>query len=250
MLKRNTQSGFGVVGIVIVIVVLGIIGGLGWVAYNNFVQKPAVESHPSVTSSTSQQSNTQVATPNPYSGWKTFCSSMTNACFKYDPHWTFAECAPMQVNMQEFQNCPSPESVAVVSADKTARISWYVDPYEANKNSCTSVSQTYSDITRVPGVDNLYFVNAKVNGSTNYDYVDSLSIVKSDNGQQPTPSQPGTPCISNDSFISEDGRYVISFGVKYAVNTNPGLQLSARIYPPSQATLNSIKQTLLSFYYK
>lgn len=152
--------------------------------------------------------------------------------------------------MQEFQNCPSSESVSIIAPDRAAHISWYVDPYEANKNSCTSVAQTYSDITQVPNTDNLYFVNTKINGSTSYDYVDSLSIINGNNGQPPAPSQPGTPCVSNDSLISKDGKYVISFGVKYAVNTNPKLQASEQSYPPSQTTLNSVKQTLLSFYYK
>jgi len=39
MTKRNTQSGFGIIGIAAIIVTLGVAGTISLLAYNNFIKK-------------------------------------------------------------------------------------------------------------------------------------------------------------------------------------------------------------------
>jgi len=155
--------------------------------------------------------------------------------------------------MEEFQNCPSRESVSLVAPDRAARIEWFADPYDATKTgACAQDTSkvTQSDVTKISNVNDLYFVNVKTAGSSNYDYVDYLGLAANSNGQPPTVGQSNGLCPAYSGFVSKDGKYKIDFSYTFSVNTNPSLSPSQMISPPSQATLDSVKQTLLSYYYK
>lgn len=254
MIKLKNNSGFSIVEALLILVIVGILGFTGWFVYHS--QNVASKDYSSQSGthvSTATKSNT---TTKAYAGWKTFCSSETSVCFKYAPSWTFAQCAPVQVNMEgHFQNCPSIETASVIGPDNIT-ISWFLDPYDATAaNSCTQGKTsypgvTYSDITKVPDVSNLFFVNVKNNGSSNYDYVGNLSLAAGEDGHQPTVDQKNSLCPPDPGFLSKDGKFKITFDYSYAVNTNPNLPASDQNAAPSQSDLGSVKQTLLSLYYK
>ena len=233
------------VAAILAVVGLGIYTSMQHKSSTAVAAKSALSTSPSTT-----------ATPNPYAGWKTFCSSKTNACFKYDSSWTLAECAPVEINMQDFQNCPSAETVTVSAPNKAINVEWFLDPYDASKTDTCTQGKTsfpgtsYSDITQVPKTPNLYFLSVKDSGSSSYDYTGFLALTTGSNGQPPTVGQSGAICPPGPSFLSQDGKFKITFNYSYDVNTNPDLTAAQQIAPPSQADLNSVKQTLLSYYYK
>jgi hypothetical protein len=219
---HNDERGVALVfELVLVAVVLGLVG---LAIYTSMHHKSsptvAIKSTPAPSKSPSP---TATPTPDPYAGWKTFCSAKTNACFRYDPSWTLAECAPESINTKYFQNCPSAETVAIIAP--TFRINWFLDPYDATKKYPCVQGKSYSDTTRVPDVSNLYFVNIKDSGSTSYDYTGFLALTTGKNGQPPV-VQSGATCPSDTSFLSQDGKYEISFDYDYAVNTNPKVPAS------------------------
>lgn len=89
MLKRNTQSGFGIVGVIIIVVVLGIIGSLGWVVYKNFVQKPSSnlsQTNTSASQTTSVQPAPQSDLP---SGWTWCVDTADGFKFAHPVDWKF-----------------------------------------------------------------------------------------------------------------------------------------------------------------
>jgi len=254
MTRPKDSLGFSVVEALLMLIVIGILGLTGWFVYRS--QKAATKDYNS-------QPNTQVTVTkkttkaaDPYAGWRTFCSSETDACFKYEPSWTFTQCAPVQINMQgHYQNCPSAETAAVVSPDNT-RVDWFLDPYDATAaNYCTQGKTsypgvTYSDITQVKDAGSLFFVNEKQDGSSGYDYIGHLVLTTGVNGHRPSIEQSGALCPTSPAFLSKDGKFKITFGYNYSVNTNPKLPVSDQNAAPSQSDLNSVKQTLLSFYFK
>jgi len=77
------QAGFSAVELVIVVVVLVLLGVVGYVVYKNH--------HKSATPTLLYQNNpaapkTPSAT-NSYSGWKSYCDTIDNGCFKYPSNW-------------------------------------------------------------------------------------------------------------------------------------------------------------------
>jgi hypothetical protein len=255
MTKLKNSMGFSAVEALLILIVVGILGFTGWFVYHS--QKVANKNYSSQPSATQTPTTKKPTKPtNQYAGWKTFCSSETNACFKYDPSWTFTQCAPVQVNMQgRYQNCPSAETASVISPDNT-RIDWFLDPYDASAtNYCTQGKTsypgvTYSDITSVKNASNMFFVNVKEDGSSGYDYNSHLALTTGDNGRQPTVGQSNALCPPVPAFLSKDGKFKITFDYGYSVNTNPKLPASDQNAAPSEPDLNSVKLTLLSFYYK
>lgn len=256
---NKNQKGFTAIeGLLILIIVgmVGITGGYVWhskKAADNIYNRTSTQKSPGI--------NKVVASAAPsysYAGWKTFCSSLTNACFKYGLGWTFAECAPAQINMQFFQQCGDSngntgeiESVSLIGPDDT-RIDWSVGPYNASATDICTQGKTsypgviYSDITSVPSTSNLFFVNVYESQSG----VFHQALTTGHNGMPPTVEQPGALCPPVPYFLSRDNNYTVSFNTSYVVNTNPKLPESEKSFPPAQSVLDTVKQTLLSFYYK
>lgn len=260
-MRRTRQRGFSVVEALIILLVVSVLGFTGWYVYHT----RQTSDNNSGKASNSSNSTAVTHEPNPYAGWKIFCSGVTTACFRYDPTWTFAECTPLKVNLQDFQNCAPDggEMVLLISPDKMTMVSWSVAPYDPSAvNQCTQGRSsypgvTYTDITQVPNVNDLYYVHVteSPNGTTyigdpKYDNNDHLSLVMGINGKQPTVGQAGALCPPVPSFLSKDGKYELAFRYDYTVNTSPNIPASERSYPPSQTASNAVKQTLLSFYYK
>jgi hypothetical protein len=257
---RSNEAGFSVIELLIIIVIIVFICLAGWLVYKDHHKTKAstegtvtttTKSITTSTNTTNTANNT--TTPLPiynYTGWETYCSSLANACFKYDPSWTFAECAPAQINMSEFQDCGT-EGVAIILSDGT-RIGWDVEPYDAtqidncNPNQHSYPGLTYSNITQVPNTTNLYFVNMHDGYNEQGGYQIDLTLLNGDNGQVPEVGETGSLCPTNSIFRTNDGKYMIDFSASFGVNTNPGQDNSL----PSQTDLNSVKQVLLSFYYQ
>ncbi|HUB93141.1 MAG TPA: hypothetical protein VMB52_01415 [Verrucomicrobiae bacterium] len=252
MTGNESNSGFSIVEALLILVIIGILGFTGWYVYH--AKQASDKNYSTANSSTvpiykKKVATKTTATANPYAGWKTFCSSVTNACFKYDPTWTFAQCSPTQVNMKNyFQDCGQIEDVSLISPNNT-RIDWYLlNANDLSVSQCANDPSkvSYSDITQVPNASNLFYVN--INDSENIagGYIDRLALRNGDNGQAPTPSFAGAICPGFDYFSTQDGKYVASFGLNYSVNDKPQFNTDL----PNQSDLSIVKQTLLSFYYK
>jgi hypothetical protein len=80
-LSKN-QKGFTAVEGLLIILILVVIGGVGYMVYhNNHKTKPVAAS--------TTTANTSIS--NPYSGWKSFCSTSGKLCLKYPTTWTFKQ---------------------------------------------------------------------------------------------------------------------------------------------------------------
>jgi hypothetical protein len=79
-IKQN-QAGFGTVEIIVVIVVVALAGFAGWMVHKNH-HKPAKAAPVAVAATPSP------AATNPYTGWKSYCDTINNGCFKYPNNWT------------------------------------------------------------------------------------------------------------------------------------------------------------------
>lgn len=257
----ENQSGFSVIEALLILMVVGILGFTGWYVYHT---KNTTNKDYSASATSTVPTYAQKAASAPtysYAGWKTFCSSVTNGCFKYDPNWDFQECAPQQINAQGFQDCSPTEQVDIVAPNQgtePSTIIWDVEPYDASQpDACTQHESsfpdiTYSDITKAPAVSNFFYLNLKdtSGGSAKYAYTDDLALTTGANGQPPTVGQRGALCPPAPSFLSQDGKYEITLSYAYNVNMLPTLPASQQVPPPSQTDLDIVKQTLLSFYYK
>jgi type II secretory pathway pseudopilin PulG len=76
-MKKN-ENGFSAVEGLLVLVVVAIVGFVGWYVWQ---AKQNTDKNLSVARSTS------VAQKSPYAGWKTYCDSATNGCFRYPSDW-------------------------------------------------------------------------------------------------------------------------------------------------------------------
>lgn len=247
------EKGFSAVEAILIICILILIGVVGWLVYKDHHKTSAVPV--STTASTSKPAistkTTTTPTTNPYIGWKTYCSTFTDACFKYNPSWTFAECAPQQINQKYFQDCSPDEGVKLILPDGTI-IDWGVTPYVAssidncNANQTSYPGLTYSDITQVPGATNVYYVDMQDGYNVDGGYQVYLTLLNGDSGGQPAVGETGSVCPTNPIFTSKNGNYTINFNAGYFVNTNPGQTNTM----PSATDISEIKQVLTSFYYQ
>ena len=255
MSERSRQQGFGVIEILLLIGIVGLIGFVGWYVWDS--NQRANQSYNSAdissvlsTSKKAGSASSKSVSADVYAGWKTFCSSVIKGCFKYDPNWIFAQCAPVEINAHPyFQDCATIEDVQLISPSKTASINWYLmDSIDPTVKQCVNDPSkvSYSGIEQVPNIDNLYYVNIKDEQNIQGGYLSRLTLRNGNNGQVPTPSYPAAICPGFDYFLTSDGKYVVSFGLNYLVNDKQ--QFNTNL--PSQTDLQTVKKTLLSFYYK
>lgn len=85
---KRSQKGFGVVEGIFILVVVGILGFVGWYVWQS---KNNTDNTLNVADSTS---NSATKSPDPYSGWKQYCSKLGNVCFKYPTNWTASTTQP------------------------------------------------------------------------------------------------------------------------------------------------------------
>lgn len=73
-MKKN-QKGFAVLEGLLIVIIVGLIGFVGWYIWHNSATK-------------SPSSSTTTVLSNPYAGWKSYCDTKTNGCFKYPANWS------------------------------------------------------------------------------------------------------------------------------------------------------------------
>ena len=86
MRKKQTQktAGFGAIGVIVIVVAIALIGLVAWRFYDASKSKTT-----SSTTTSSTQANTKTPVKaDPYAGWKTYCDTVEEACFKYPADWT------------------------------------------------------------------------------------------------------------------------------------------------------------------
>ncbi|HUD06300.1 MAG TPA: hypothetical protein VMR34_00265 [Candidatus Saccharimonadales bacterium] len=87
---NNNDSGFSAVELILAIVILALIGTVGWLVYKNH-HKTTSASAATVSTAKPVYSSTKTTTvTNPYTGWKSFCSSYGGLCLKYPSNWSLA----------------------------------------------------------------------------------------------------------------------------------------------------------------
>lgn len=74
------QNGFSVVEVLVVLVIVAALGLAGWLVYKNH-HKAAP------TAAVSNTSTAAAASTSPYTGWKLYCDTINNGCFKYPSTW-------------------------------------------------------------------------------------------------------------------------------------------------------------------
>lgn len=86
---KKSQKGFAVVEGLLILVIVGLIGFVGWYVWHNRATK-TTNSPATSTSAIVEQKTTPTATKpavDPYAGWKTYCDSTINGCFRYPADW-------------------------------------------------------------------------------------------------------------------------------------------------------------------
>lgn len=88
---KTNQKGFSVIEGLLILVIVGLIGGIGWYVWqsNKSTGKNQSASNSSNSSGAQQKKEApaQQEQADPYAGWKTYCDSMTNGCFRYPSDW-------------------------------------------------------------------------------------------------------------------------------------------------------------------
>jgi len=154
-IKLN-QKGFSVIEVIIVIVVLALLGLVGWVVYKNH--------HKTASVATTDTTNS-ASTTSPYSGWKTYCDTIDNGCFKYPSSWSLTT---SNINGLEYAQVFSPgrSSTAiykslpsVITSTSQSNASFYTASLNALSvsNSKLKVVGGYFTSSNVPF---FYLVNA------------------------------------------------------------------------------------------
>ncbi|HXH26675.1 MAG TPA: prepilin-type N-terminal cleavage/methylation domain-containing protein [Candidatus Acidoferrum sp.] len=83
-MNNKKQAGFGVVEIVVAVLIVAVLAYGGYRLYGHF-------SKPAATNNTgSNQTGGTQAQADPYVGWKTYCDTLKNACFKYPSNWVIS----------------------------------------------------------------------------------------------------------------------------------------------------------------
>lgn len=93
-MKQQKQSGFSHIVIITAILAVGLVGTLGFVFYQNFIQKKATTdtaATTSKTSSTTQSKTTSVTKPGSTADWLNYDNAKYSFSIKYPSTWTHRE---------------------------------------------------------------------------------------------------------------------------------------------------------------
>lgn len=245
MTKRKfNEKGFGVVGaLLILVVILVIVGGGLFVYHQNHQNKPTATTNASASKSTNNQ-KTAANTNNPYEGWKTYCDSVYNYCFRYPATWTVVSSASAQtVGGEGGINLLSPtKSVQVTYGNDFVKDSSVVSFMPSMVSKLTTASQ---DLTLVGG----YVPSSGDNGLAGND-VPSYRVADSStlNTYPLTVGQAGQ--LPSNSAFTDQGTGDTSY--KGSLTSRPAIAINS--VQESQNWLNSADaktsvQILESLYY-
>lgn len=248
MKQRKNTYGFGVVGLILILAVVIVIGLAGYLVYKNhhkMTTTSVATTKPTTTTKTAPTTST--TTSNTYAGWQQYCSTSFGACFKYPSDWSFDKCPNPPRAWQD--GCDA-DSVVIVNPANTTTVNFDLD-YDNNPNTCNASQTsypglTYSDVTAVPNIANLYYVNMNDGYNELGGYEIKLTLLNGNNGQPPVVGQTGSLCPTIPIFKSTNGQYWVQLYAIYDVNTSPGQDNSV----PTQSDEAIAKQILLSFHYQ
>ncbi|PJE65363.1 hypothetical protein COU91_01980 [Candidatus Saccharibacteria bacterium CG10_big_fil_rev_8_21_14_0_10_47_8] len=82
-MKKN-QKGFSFVEVMLVLIFITLVGFVGWYVWHSNDKDKTDKTTSSASRPTTAKNDTAV---DPYAGWKTYCDTETNGCFKYPADW-------------------------------------------------------------------------------------------------------------------------------------------------------------------
>jgi hypothetical protein len=145
---KNNQSGFTVVEVLLLLIFLAIIGFIGVYVAHNRSGKPVA-----VSSSTSKSANSSKSTaaPDPYIGWKQYCSAHEKSCFKYPSNWTFTD------NCGSAYACQDMDNVTITSPSKSTV--GFTSSVTGRGGDCAGAQDSFiTTVTPLPKASGLYIV--------------------------------------------------------------------------------------------
>jgi Tfp pilus assembly protein PilE len=245
-LKYN-QKGFTAVEGLLIVLILVVIGAVGYMVYHNHHKTTTAaatttsSTKPATSTKTTTSTTTQPAST--YAGWKTYTSAEEGASFKYPANWT----ATVPDYSHGTQPPQGSDYVNINSPDNNFQVHWVSD--YGDPNGCTAGQSfsgiTYSDVTAVPSVSNLYYV--QVLDTNNSFPTTTLELINGSGGKAPTVGSGGTICPTLAVFKSKNSNRYLQLYMSYS--TPPSSYTGAPYPQPSAAELQTIKNILLSFSY-
>lgn len=181
------SKGFGLVAVLLVVVVLAVIGGSGAYVYH---KNHKAKASPSTTSTTQTGKTTKTppkTTPDPYAGWKQYCSTQEKSCFKYPANWATKDVGAVD---------PAGDGLQLTSPNGT--VIWFQSAVSGLGGACDpSTPHVYiHTVVAEPKVSGLYLVESGTQAAINH-----VGLVNATNGQQPQTGDTGS-CIAATTFAS------------------------------------------------
>jgi hypothetical protein len=228
-LSKN-QKGFTVVEALLFILIVAVIGFGGYYVWHTQHNKKT----PVTTTSTSSKSSTSTkpittatTTPNPYAGWKQYCSTYEKSCFKYPSTWTLTnECSSSAP-------CPSSENIVLISPDKSTIN--FESSISGRGGECQpgSADSFITSVTPLPNIKSLYLVQfsrADIDGI-------ALGVDDTINGAVPKTGDTGS-CFEYTSYTAKN-------------TPNAGVDLSGNVSSSAKsADLSDAIKIINSYYYQ
>lgn len=133
MNKQKRQSGFAHLAILTVIVTVSLIGALGFIYYQNFIQKKDGVSKVDTNDKTNDNKSDEI---DKYEGWQTYTNTDFGYSIKYPKGWTYSE----------YQDHPTkPVHHTFTSSNQNTYIT--VDSYNSELSPKTFFESVITDVT-------------------------------------------------------------------------------------------------------
>ena len=201
MKLNKNEKGFSAVEFIMIIVIIALIGTVGYLTYKNHHNTATAMVSVSKTNAKPTQSTAgeTAITASTYSGWNQYCSKPIGACFNYPKDWSLDLCPnPPRV----WQSGCDLDGGVLTSADKTVVMDFDVQSTSTtNFSNCNPESNflipglTYSDITKLSGASNLYYVKLYETAPLFIGgYWTTLALLNGNNGQPPAVGKTGSLC--------------------------------------------------------
>ena len=186
---RNNK-GFALVELLIILVVLVALGGIGAYAYHRShdTKKVSSTATSSKTSAQTDKKKGTTTTPDPYAGWKQYCSAQEKSCFEYPADWTTKDVGAVD---------PAGDGLQMTSPSGT--VIWFQSAVSGLGGACQpSTPDVFNHkVIAAPKVTGLYIVESGTENATNH-----IGLVDSSNGQVPKTGDTGS-CNSATTFTSK-----------------------------------------------
>jgi hypothetical protein len=208
MNKTNkNQKGFTAVEALLIILILAVIGLGGYYVYHtNHKTKAVSASTKSVT-----------AAANPYAGWKSYCSTVGDICYKYPANWKFSS---------SFNQGPSPESDSITSPSGEVKVVYASDQIGHFQPDGGTVNVLYVDSFSSDFQQVALAVHDNDTGSTPASYITDVFITNNSSTEYSNISSPfktgDSYTIGSDNDGAMEDRFSVGDigGSSFTVNGN------------------------------